>query len=300
VWREIGSLRTDTHGDRDFSAEALFGTVGTLKVCHLTASHHRVVRTTDLIRRDDRGYFKAIVQRRGETEFRQSGRHVTLAPGDWSLYDMSLPYSVNNRTAVEQIVAIVPRRVLAIPGVHLDRLTVHRFGRNGGIGKLAATYLTTMLDEYAKLSERTRLEAGDIATNLVRLALYESAGQPSTGDREILMERIKDYVGRHLCEPDLSIDKIAGALNCSKRTLHDMFRDEPMSLSEYIWARRLEGCRLELRSPGNHVRSLTEIAFRWGFSNYAHFSRVFKRRFGTSPREFRETLASHDPPHSNN
>ncbi|MDD5581131.1 MAG: AraC family transcriptional regulator [Methylobacter sp.] len=30
------------------------------------------------------------------------------------------------------------------------------------------------------------------------------------------------------------------------------------------------------------------MAFRWGFNDSAHFSRVFKQQFGCSPREFRQ------------
>jgi AraC-like DNA-binding protein len=32
---------------------------------------------------------------------------------------------------------------------------------------------------------------------------------------------------------------------------------------------------------------VTEIAFRWGFKDSAHFSRSFKREFGISPSEVR-------------
>jgi AraC-like DNA-binding protein len=34
-------------------------------------------------------------------------------------------------------------------------------------------------------------------------------------------------------------------------------------------------------------RTITEIAFGWGFSDAAHFSRIFRARFGCAPRELR-------------
>jgi AraC-like DNA-binding protein len=34
-------------------------------------------------------------------------------------------------------------------------------------------------------------------------------------------------------------------------------------------------------------RTITEIAFLWGFSDSAHFSHSFRKEFGTSPRAFR-------------
>ncbi len=50
---------------------------------------------------------------------------------------------------------------------------------------------------------------------------------------------------------------------------------------------RLDRCREELEDRRQRARSITEIAFRWGFNDSAHFSRVFKARFGMSPRAVR-------------
>lgn len=61
---------------------------------------------------------------------------------------------------------------------------------------------------------------------------------------------------------------------CGKGNLHKLFRDEAETLGEYIWQARL-------------ARSITEIAFSWGFNISPHFSRVFKERYGLSPRGFR-------------
>jgi AraC-like DNA-binding protein len=34
-------------------------------------------------------------------------------------------------------------------------------------------------------------------------------------------------------------------------------------------------------------KTITEIAFSWGFSDSAHFSRSFRKQFGICPRVFR-------------
>jgi transcriptional regulator GlxA family with amidase domain len=48
---------------------------------------------------------------------------------------------------------------------------------------------------------------------------------------------------------------------------------------------RLSRCLEDLQQPNGG--SVTEIAFRWGFCDAAHFSRVFKREFGATPSEIR-------------
>jgi AraC family transcriptional regulator, positive regulator of tynA and feaB len=48
---------------------------------------------------------------------------------------------------------------------------------------------------------------------------------------------------------------------------------------------RLEACRKALRDqPG---RSISEIAWGWGFNDLSHFTKSFRARFGLSPREWR-------------
>ena len=34
-------------------------------------------------------------------------------------------------------------------------------------------------------------------------------------------------------------------------------------------------------------RTLTEIAYSWGFSDFSHFSRCYKEKFGCSPKHDR-------------
>jgi AraC-like DNA-binding protein len=71
----------------------------------------------------------------------------------------------------------------------------------------------------------------------------------------------------------------------SVRYLHRLFEDAGASVRATILARRLDRCRDAL--AGSPRRSISEIAFAWGFNDAAHFSRVFKARFGGSPRDLR-------------
>jgi AraC-like DNA-binding protein len=55
----------------------------------------------------------------------------------------------------------------------------------------------------------------------------------------------------------------------------------------YVWNRRLDRCRDDLKKPCASAQRVADIAFRWGFSDLSHFSRAFKARFGMSPRDCR-------------
>ena len=63
---------------------------------------------------------------------------------------------------------------------------------------------------------------------------------------------------------------------------------EQTSFRSYVQMQRLERCKRDLSDPAHATRHISDIAFAWGFNDLAHFSRIFKQKFGASPREWRE------------
>jgi AraC family transcriptional activator of tynA and feaB len=91
----------------------------------------------------------------------------------------------------------------------------------------------------------------------------------------------------HLRRADLSPEMIARGVGLSTRRVHELFGSEPASLMRWIWQERLRRCRDELAAPALRNRSVAEIAFSWGFTSQAHFSRAFRAHVGLTPRDFR-------------
>jgi AraC family transcriptional regulator, positive regulator of tynA and feaB len=102
-----------------------------------------------------------------------------------------------------------------------------------------------------------------------------------------LLSRVEQFIEAHLPEPTMGPTEIANAFGISVRHLHRLFLQKESTVAEYIRERRLERCQTELCDLRFSDRKITDIAFFWGFSDSAHFSRCFKRRFGVSPRLFR-------------
>jgi len=86
---------------------------------------------------------------------------------------------------------------------------------------------------------------------------------------------------------DLSPEMIARGVGLSPRRVHELFGSEETSLMRWICQERLRRCRDELAAPALRNRSVAEIAFSWGFTSQAHFSRAFRAHTGISPRDFR-------------
>lgn len=296
IWHAFGGLRSDTYGDPCFTGRIHQADFGAVRVCRLEASRHRVVRTAGVRSSSDPGYLKLVVQHRGSSVFEQDGRVAKVAPGEWSLYDTTDSYAVSNPEPVEQHVLLLPRDALLRGQRTIQSLLVRPLRASAGLGRIACEAVRTAVEEAERTPSALRPELGDTLTHLIRLALLEQLADvtPQTG-RQIMRLRVHAHIERRLDDPDLSLDSIARELNCSKRLLHRAFHDDGCTPLEYIRLRRLERIRDDLENPALASRSITEIAFRWGFSSAAHFSRSFRSRFGASPRDWREGARQAQP-----
>lgn len=81
----------------------------------------------------------------------------------------------------------------------------------------------------------------------------------------------------------VTIDRVAGILHLSRRTLQRRLRDFGFAFEELVDdVRRVEAIRRVVIGE----ESAIEIAFMLGYSDPAHFSRAFRRWTGLSPRDY--------------
>lgn len=108
--------------------------------------------------------------------------------------------------------------------------------------------------------------------------IHEPLTAPVAADERI--NSILLYINDNLTE-DLSLDHLAARFYVSKHHLCRVFkRVTGYTINQYINHKRLLLVR-ELNSKG---QTLLEASANAGFHNYAHFYRMFRKEFGTSPR----------------
>ena len=112
--------------------------------------------------------------------------------------------------------------------------------------------------------------------------------------------RIKAYARANLGDPDLDCARIAAVAGLSQRTVHELFADQDQTLMRWVWTERLARIHRDLANPSLDGQSISTTVFNWGFSDPAHFSRVFKAAYGISARQHRKNVcaARHDAPHT--
>lgn len=283
--RLCGKLDTDGFGASTLDGSIEYATVDRLKLCSIEASRHRITLSPDLARMERHPVIKVIFQEHGSSTYEQDGERVTVSAGDGIAYDVSRPHQITSSSMSKHFAVIVPKDAVPFRGMLLNKLPAQCFSSRHGVGRLSRDMVRSTLAEMSAISQSCERE---IAQSLLTLLPMPLAAIPRAGrdaPASALIRKIKAYIQANLQDPELSIDRIASALDCSKSYLHRCFAHEGMSITSYIWTTRLEICRRELASAP-HDMSITEIAFSHGFNSSSHFSRLFKKRFGVAPSRF--------------
>src|SRR5262249_1568126 len=123
-----------------------------------------------------------------------------------------------------------------------------------------------------------------------RLSAPASEASHSATQAAILY-RICQTIERRPDDPDLVPARVAQAAGISERYLQKLFEGVGDNFTHYVRERRLQRAWADLSNPAEAHQSISEIAYRYGFSDSAHFSRAFRHRFGLPPREFRQQEA---------
>lgn len=265
-------------------ATLAFGAIDRLQIGHIAASRHRTGLTPTLARAERHSVAKVIVQTAGASTYEQGGERVTLGPGDGLIYDVAQPHMVTSTETTEHFVVIVPHDLVRARGLRLERLTAQTFSTRTGVGRLAAELIHATFGELSTIAPASESALAASLLHLMFLPLPSAA--PPAGDA--LRLRIERYIRAEIHDPALSLDQIARALRCSKRTLHMAFAQHDRTIADFIWATRLDGCRADLAQRPD--RAIAEVAFAWGFSSAAHFSRLFRKQFGATPSDYRREL----------
>jgi len=286
------------HSAAPFENRAASTAIGDIGVTLLETSAQTCLRTAAMARQSEQLLYKISLQQRGRSEIVQEGQRVSLAAGQWSLYNTTRPYEITVEQGAQLIIVVLPACTLGVWGDCLQAGVGHAFDTLQGSPAIAFGTLQLALQQHAQLSAACHSTITDSVVSLLAQGIGEHLQHslatlwarptlPAVTQHVQLaqLRRVQHYITHHLHEPHLSVNTLAAHFHMSRRYLYQLFALQQQTPADYIQHTRLECCKQALL---NEHQPISQIAWQHGFSNAAAFSHAFKHRFGLSPSEWRK------------
>ena len=160
------------------------------------------------------------------------------------------------------------------PESRLGRALRHRLFESAGLVALDPVMAAQRLEPLAHTFEAAL--GNDCLVAAGRAFAEEIAGGGAAPLPDARVRRILDYAKSHLDEP-LTLSTAAQGIYLSPSRLRHLFVEQTgLPFKTYVlWLRLIKA--VQIYSAGS---ALTEAALAAGFSDSAHFSRIFRRTFG--------------------
>ncbi len=234
-----------------------------------------------------------VSQRSGYCQITQNGQVIQLAPGDMLLMDSTGSIEISPFGLIEHASLALSRH----------EVCKQLGGAPKTFGKISSTkacgrMLHVLMDQLCReglegqdsIEEAEALQAAFVSLLGSAFELHDAPGDCAASlQGSNLRSYVQKVIDESLTQPGLSPVGLANRLNISVRHLYRLFEEQDDSVCRYIQRARLKRSADDLTNPFLKRESITSIAYKWGFTDSAHFSRSFKKQFDLSPKDFRST-----------
>ena len=228
--------------------------------------------------------FSMVESRRGES---------TLRKGDAMLLSYSASRTISRPGRVDHHILRLPRASLAPLVKDIDDAVLQPIPSGTGALNLLTHYVGSIFNDPILDNPQARQTIGAQVCDLVALTLgaTRDAHEIAVGRglRVARLQAVKADIEANLADCGLSAIVVARRLGFSDSYIRKLFEGEGTSFSGYVLARRLSRAHRMLTDQRWADRSIAMVAFEVGFGDLSYFNRTFKRRYGTTPSDVRNS-----------
>lgn len=244
--------------------------------------------------------------------FSGTGKHVTeqgvydMGPGDLFVIPPHRGHSYENRKHMALVNIMFDLNRLPYPADHLisdlhfraffmtdesisdDFRIRNKLELSGNDRVQVESLIRKMLGEYNQNKKARSVLLIALLTELfVDIIRFYSAERYAYSKDLILLQNILQYMKDH-CSNQITIPELAKKFGLSQKNLERLFLQSiKMPPVTYLIDLRLQTAAEKIRFTKS---TISEIAFQCGFSDSNYFTKLFRKKYGMSPRTFRRDM----------
>jgi AraC-like DNA-binding protein len=299
MWHDLNAYQTElskslypsqitaVEPDCEFRARTAIRTSGRLSLVKAHASAPFTLEPIAPTAREDS--YVLHLQLKGNTAYVHRRGEVTCSTGTLLLTDSRAVLMAEQRSPADAMVVKIPGPLLRGRVREIERLCWLPTQTDAGSAFILRAFLLNLWHWNNHIDQRACEPMAEAMFNLMESSF---TGQPcemstaTTRSRQAYA-RVRDVIENRMSDPNLTTCHIAQAAGMSRSKLYRLTSEAGTTVEQLIIETRLNHVVRQLEAQPARDVTLTELAFEAGFGDASHFSRCFKRRFGTSPSRYR-------------
>jgi AraC-like DNA-binding protein len=232
---------------------------------------------------------------------RQCDTELSLRDGDALLWTRSLAgIGIMRLTPARFLGCRVARSEVAALLGRLDDTPMCFVPRDTEALQLLVTYARGIAESVPLATpELQRIAVSHMHDLMAAIVSATRGGRAIAEGRGIAAARLRAImidICAHLGDGDLSVAEVAQRQRVSPRYVHKLFENEGFTFSSFVRDQRLVRAHRLLSDSRLADRTIGAIAFDVGFGDLSYFNRTFRRRYGATPGDVRNSALNADPP----
>jgi len=223
---------------------------------------------------------------------KQFGRRAAVAPGDFGVVATADMYIYEQGTSNKLTTLRIDGPLMRERVPLIDDLVAMTCDGRAPLVRVFVDFVQSVMRQSERLDHDSAAAMTPHMLDLLALALTAPVDALKSNESSVRLahlRRITRMIEDRLDDENLGPGMLSRELGLSERYIQKMFADRGETLSGTIRARRIATAQRRLLDPTRRSSSIASIAFSVGFSDPAHFSRIFRSIVGISPSEYRET-----------
>lgn len=266
----------------DFSYRGI-GRTGLLKADMAAISHRRDRRH---VARDGERDVSIMFAEGGQMSYERGRDRIVLDRRTCCVGVRTEPYAATWAVPTRMFTVEVPALLLDEVGAPRDRRFLD-LPRSDPVVRMIRAYaqMVWALDPAMRAANAAHIDVhiASLAADVMHRAGARTGGLVRDSERAL---QVLALIERNFADPALDIAEAARRLNLTPAIIRSAMSHTGETFSRALNRRRLEVARARLGTGGERI---SDIALDCGFSDISYFNRLFRARFGVSPRSARRS-----------